>query len=89
MAVLEAAAQGVPVVASAVGGVPELVDDGATGLLVPPGDPVALSGALTRLLSNPAEADRLGRAGWARVRSRHDPSAHVAALQEVYRRVGR
>ena len=89
MAVLEAAAQGVPVVASAVGGVPELVDDGTTGLLVPPGDAAALSGALTRLLSDPAGAGRLGRAGWARVRSRHDPAAHVAALQEVYRRVAR
>jgi glycosyltransferase involved in cell wall biosynthesis len=89
MAVLEAAAQGVPVVASAVGGVPELVDDGRTGLLVPPGDADALAGALTRLLSDPAEADRMGRAGWARVRSRHDPAAHVAALQEVYRRVAR
>jgi len=89
MAVLEAAAQGVPVVASAVGGVPELVDDGTTGLLVPPGDAAALSGALTRLLSDPARAGRLGRAGWARVRSRHDPEAHVAALQEVYRRVAR
>ncbi|HST97760.1 MAG TPA: glycosyltransferase [Geodermatophilus sp.] len=89
MAVLEAAAQGVPVVASAVGGVPELVDDGTTGLLVPPGDADALSGALTRLLSDPAGAGRLGRAGWARVRSRHPPTAHVVALQEVYRRVAR
>jgi glycosyltransferase involved in cell wall biosynthesis len=89
MAVLEAAAQGVPVVAAAVGGVPELVDDGTTGLLVPPGDAAALAGALTRLLSDPAEAERLGRAGWARVRSRNDPAAHVAALQEVYRRVAR
>ena len=89
MAVLEAAAHGVPVVASAVGGVPELVDDGGTGLLVPPGDAAALAGALTRLLSDPAEADRLGRAGWARVRSRHDPVDHVAALQEQYRRVAR
>ena len=89
MAVLEAAAGGVPMVASAVGGVPELVDDGRTGLLVPPGDAAALAGALTRLLSDPAEADRMGRAGWARVRARHDPAAHVAALVEVYRRVVR
>jgi glycosyltransferase involved in cell wall biosynthesis len=89
MAVLEAAAQGVPVVAAAVGGVPELVDDGTTGLLVPPGDAAALAGALSRLLSDPAAAERLGRAGWARVRSRHDPAAHVATLQEVYRRVAR
>ena len=89
MAVLEAAAQGVPVVASAVGGIPELVDDGSTGLLVPPGDAAALAGALTRLLSHPAEADRMGRAGWVRVRSRHDPADHVEALQEAYRRVAR
>jgi glycosyltransferase involved in cell wall biosynthesis len=89
MAVLEAAAQGVPVVASAVGGVPELVDDGRTGLLVPPGDVAALAGALTRLVSDPGEADRMGRAGWARMRSRHDPAAHVAVLQDVYRRVAR
>jgi glycosyltransferase involved in cell wall biosynthesis len=89
MAVLEAAAQGVSVVASAVGGVPELVDDGRTGLLVPPGDVAALAGALTRLVSDPGEADRMGRAGWARMRSRHDPAAHVAVLQDVYRRVAR
>ena len=72
-----------------VGGVPELEDDGATGVLVPPGDAAALAGALIRLLSDPAEADRLGRAGWVRMRSRHDPAAHVAALQAVYRRVSR
>ena len=89
MAVLEAAAQGVAVVATAVGGVPELVDDGRTGLLVPPGDADALAGALTRLVSGPAEAARMGLAGWARVRARHDPAAHVAALVEVYRRVVR
>jgi glycosyltransferase involved in cell wall biosynthesis len=84
MAVLEAAAQGVPVVASAVGGVPELVDDGGTGLLVPPGDPVALAAALTRLVRDPAAAAGMGSAAWARVRERHDPGAHVAALLALY-----
>ncbi|WP_369135649.1 glycosyltransferase [Modestobacter sp. I12A-02662] len=84
MAVLEAAAQGVPVVASAVGGIPELVDDGATGLLAPPGDPAALAAALTRLLDDPADAAAIGRAGWARVRERHDPAGHVAALLDLY-----
>ncbi|RBY82907.1 glycosyl transferase family 1 [Geodermatophilus sp. TF02-6] len=88
MAVLEAAAHGVPVVASAVGGIPELVDDGRTGLLVPPGDADTLAGALTRLVRDPGAATRMGRAGWARVRARHDPAGHVAALLEVYRRVG-
>jgi glycosyltransferase involved in cell wall biosynthesis len=84
MAVLEAAAQGVPVVASAVGGVPELVDDGGTGLLVPPGDPAALAAALTRLVRDPAAAAGMGSAAWARVRERHDPGAHVAALLALY-----
>ena len=84
MAVLEAAAQGVPVVASAVGGIPELVEDGGTGLLIPPGDADALSGALTRLLERPEEGARLGAAAWARMRARHDPDAHVAGLLEAY-----
>ena len=84
MAVLEAAAQGVPVVASAVGGIPELVEDGGTGLLVPPGNGDALAAAVTRLVAHPDEAARLGAAGWARVRARHDPGRHVAALQETY-----
>jgi glycosyltransferase involved in cell wall biosynthesis len=84
MAVLEAGAQGVPVVATSVGGIPELVDDGATGLLVPPGDPAALAGALTSLVEDPATGARMGAAGWARVRARHDPGAHVAALTDLY-----
>jgi glycosyltransferase involved in cell wall biosynthesis len=88
MAVLEAAASGVPVVASATGGVPELVDDGATGLLVPPGDPAALAAALTGLVTGPAEAARLGAAAWARARQRHDPRVHVDALLDLYGQVG-
>jgi glycosyltransferase involved in cell wall biosynthesis len=84
MAVLEAGALGVPTVASAVGGIPELIDDGASGLLVPPGDAEALAAALTGLVERPAEAARLGAAAWARVRDRHDPGAHVAALLETY-----
>jgi glycosyltransferase involved in cell wall biosynthesis len=84
MAVLEAAAQGVPVVASAIGGIPELVEDGRTGVLVPPGDAGALAAALTRLTGQPLEAEGMGRAGWRRVRERHDPGAHVAALLRSY-----
>jgi glycosyltransferase involved in cell wall biosynthesis len=89
MTVLEAGAQGVPVVATSVGGIPELVDDGVTGLLVPPGDAAALAGALTRLVEHPGTAARMGAAAWARVRERHDPVAHVAALQALYAEVGR
>jgi glycosyltransferase involved in cell wall biosynthesis len=62
ISVLEAMAAGLPVVASAVGDVPEAVADGKSGLLVPPGDPAALAGALRRLL---ADADLRRRFGAA------------------------
>ena len=61
-ALLEAQAHGLPVVASAVGGIPEVVDDGRTGLLVPPGDAPALAAALRRLDGDRDEVSRLGRA---------------------------
>ncbi|MDO8962995.1 MAG: glycosyltransferase family 4 protein [Coriobacteriia bacterium] len=67
MVVLEAMALERPVVASAVGGIPEAVDDGVTGLLVPPDDPEALAAAITRLLDDPAMRASMGAAGAARV----------------------
>ncbi len=60
---LEAMACATAVVASRVGGIPEVVADGVTGLLVPPDDPAALAGALNALLRNPARAAAMGRAG--------------------------
>jgi len=62
MAVLEAMAAGLPVVASAVGGIPELVRDDHNGALVPPGDADALAAALLRLTADPARAEGLGAA---------------------------
>jgi glycosyltransferase involved in cell wall biosynthesis len=66
LSILEAMAAGLPVVSSRVGGVPELVVDGETGLLVPPGDPSAMAGALGRLLADGGLRRRLGAAGRAR-----------------------
>ncbi len=63
---LEAMACGTAVVGSAVGGIPEVVADGQTGLLVPPGDPGALAAALNALVADPERAAALGRAGRAR-----------------------
>lgn len=69
---LEAMAAGVPAVASAVGDVPDLIEDGVTGLLVPPGDAQALARALARLHAMGPEARRaMGRAGRARVEARY------------------
>ncbi len=66
--VLEAMAHGRPVVATSVGGIPQLVVDGRTGLLVPPGDPQALRLALERLLADGPLRRRMGRAARSRVR---------------------
>lgn len=67
MAVLEAMAVGRPTVCTSVGGVPEIVDDGVTGYLVPPRDPVALAERLVALLEDPERAAEMGRAARARV----------------------
>jgi glycosyltransferase involved in cell wall biosynthesis len=84
--VLEAMAAGRPVVASATGGIVDLVVDGETGLLVPPGDAVALAKALASVVSDPARARRMGQAAVERV-TRFTSSAVVARIEAVYERV--
>jgi glycosyltransferase involved in cell wall biosynthesis len=80
VALMEALAVETAVVASAISGIPELVEDGVTGLLVPPADPPALADALARLAADPELRARLGRAGRARVAAEYDLHANVAAL---------
>ena len=85
-AAVEAMAMGVPVVASSMAALPEIVDDGTTGLLVPVGDDGALRGAIAALLDDQDRARRLGQAGRARVLERFDARVTTAALVTLLQR---
>ena len=85
LAILEAWAAGKPVVATRVGGVPELIADGRTGLLFPAGDDAALARLLDRLLADPLLAARLGAAGRQTVRDRYDTRVMAATYLRHYR----
>jgi len=82
---LEAMACETPVVASAVGGIVEVVEDGVTGLLVPPAEPEALAAALQRVLDNPELGRRMGRAGRRRVEERFAWASVAERTEQVYR----
>lgn len=87
-AVLEAMAAGRPVIASRVGGVPELVVDGETGLLVPPAEPDALARAIVVLLDDPDLGARLGAAAALRARTMFSLESVRAAVEAAYGPVG-
>ena len=82
--VLEAMASGRPVVATAVGGNPELVTDGATGYLVPVDDPERLAQSIEALLTDRDQASRLGMAGQVKVERGHSMTAMVRAYSDLY-----
>jgi len=81
---LEAMAAGIPVIATDVGGNPEIVQDGRTGLLVPSRDAAALAQAMCRLLESPAVARQFGQAGYERVKSEFSLTATVRRTEALY-----
>jgi glycosyltransferase involved in cell wall biosynthesis len=85
MAVLEAFACAVPVVATQLGGLPELVQQDQYGQSVPADDPAALAGALDRLLSDPERAFRIGQAARRHAERQFAPERHLEQLEGLYR----
>lgn len=83
-ALCEALLVGVPTVASYVGGVPSLIDDGRDGLLYPDGDPYALAGRIRHLLDSPSFAAESGQRARERALRRHDRDSIVARLLAIY-----
>ncbi len=81
---LQAMATGLPLVGTDVGGIPEIVRDGETGLLVPPGDAPALADAVGRLIADKALRNRLGATGLERVRERYSLEGMLDALERLY-----
>jgi glycosyltransferase involved in cell wall biosynthesis len=86
VALLEAMAYGKPIVATRVGGIPDVLADGTEGMLVPPGDAAALAGAVTALVGDPARARELGRAAKERV-GELGPDTIAKRLDLVYQEV--
>jgi glycosyltransferase involved in cell wall biosynthesis len=84
MVLLEALAHGLPTVATRIGGIPEIIDDGATGLLVPPRDPRALARAVCDLLEDDHRRLAMERAARAAHTLRYSPDRHYESLQAIY-----
>jgi colanic acid/amylovoran biosynthesis glycosyltransferase len=87
--ILEALSYRVPVVTTAVSGIPELIEGGVTGLLVSERDPAAIAAAVQRLIADREMALALAESGRARVRQQFDPECNHRAVLELYRQIGR
>ncbi len=85
LALLEAMIAGLPIVASSVSSIPEIVNDGSTGLLVPPDDPARLAAAISRLLDDPVTARSYGEAGRERGRTSFSVAAMAERTLAIYR----
>jgi glycosyltransferase involved in cell wall biosynthesis len=88
LAVMEAMAAGLPVAATAVGGVPELLQDGESGILAPPGDPAELGRALARLAKDPGLRRRMGAAAQERAR-RFSAEAMTEGYEKLFQKLAR
>jgi glycosyltransferase involved in cell wall biosynthesis len=88
MAVLEAAAAGVPTVGTALGGTPELIEHEETGLLVPPNDARALADGMESLIRDPSAVERAGRSAWEQVQRLNNPTNYLDSLVAIYDRAG-
>ena len=86
---LDAMAAGKACIGTRVGGIPEVIEDGVTGLLVPPHDPPALAAAIVRLLKDPARRAGMGEAGLARVKTKFSVEKMVEGTLGAYRRLAR
>jgi glycosyltransferase involved in cell wall biosynthesis len=84
IALLEAMSVGLPVVATRVGGVPEIIQEGANGLLVPPANPSSLRASLDRLLTDPDLGVRLAQAGRSHVRAHFTLEQTTRRVEQVY-----
>ena len=84
MALIEASACARPVVATDAGGVREVVSDGVSGVLVPPGEISAIAGAVTELLGDPHLRARMGNAGRSHVEERFDMYSWARRLSDIY-----
>ncbi|MGN6551297.1 MAG: glycosyltransferase family 4 protein [Pararhizobium sp.] len=85
---VEAASQGVACVSTPISGIVELIRDGENGMLVPPDDPQALAGVLTRLIRSPAERDRLGQNAAERVRGEFGHERTIGHLVRLFEKNG-
>jgi glycosyltransferase involved in cell wall biosynthesis len=89
LSLLEAMAQGLPVVATGVGGTLEVVDDGQSGLLVPPADPARLAAAMLRIWSDPELSRRMGAVGRQRVEKDFDVASTTKNYESLYQELSR
>lgn len=76
-----------PVIATKIGGFPEIIDDGKTGILVPPRDPKALAEAITTLLENSEKRKKMGEAGFVKLKTELSWDTTVDKLIDLYRRL--